>query len=465
MTQARVANWWEEQPAVLDADPRYLSGPPMISIDSMIERGTEDLVGVYYLDSKPWVLIAAGGILQIPAVTAARELGHKVIVSDRDLDCPCAGLADHFVELSTFDVDGHIRFVKDWPHGLAAVFTAGADPIVTVAEAARAAGCHGLPPDIARTCASKVATRQVMERFRVPQPDFCVVDSVEKLQGVIDENIAYVFHQDGYILKATGSSGSRGHTRGTREDFQRDDFAREALERAQAYSPRGVVLLEELLSGKELSVETLWYDGHMIPLNAVERPFENRGAYAIELGHYNPAVLDAETYTRVWDVMRQAGVALGMDDTYGGHILKGDLILTGDGPKVLELTTRLSGGFDSQKTTPLAHGADYTKGALLLATDNHLSDAMPYFMPRWRRHAACLAVFGPPEGGIIKEIQGLDTARLNGEVILRFDVGDELPPLTDCAARVGFCFAAHDDPEIARHVAQRMVNEITVTVE
>jgi hypothetical protein len=106
-----------------------------------------------------WILIVAGGILQVPAVKAAHELGYKVCVSDRDLDCACATLADHFVELDTFDVDGHLDFVQHWPHGLAAVFTAGADPIVTVAHAARAAGCHHIPIAIAKTCADKVSTR------------------------------------------------------------------------------------------------------------------------------------------------------------------------------------------------------------------------------------------------------------------------------------------------------------------
>jgi phosphoribosylaminoimidazole carboxylase (NCAIR synthetase) len=52
-------------------------------------------------------MVVAGGILQLPAIDACHELGYKVAVTDRNPDCACAAVADHFVELDTFDVDGH----------------------------------------------------------------------------------------------------------------------------------------------------------------------------------------------------------------------------------------------------------------------------------------------------------------------------------------------------------------------
>ena len=187
--------------------------------------------------------------------------------------------------------------------------------------------------------------------------------------------------------------------------------------------------------------------------------------YAIELGHYNPWNGGVQDYDAVWHVAEMAGQAVGMAAQQGGHIFKVDMMLTADGPKVLECTTRLSGGFDSGWTTPLAHGADYTKGALLLALGEPLHVAMPYFAKRWAWHAACMAVFGPPEGGIIEEIKRLDRARslpTLSYVILRFDVGDELPPLADCGSRVVFCIAASDCAESAMRQASIAAEQIEV---
>jgi len=156
-----------------------------------------------------WILIVAGGILQIPAVNAAHELGYKVVVTDRDLECAGAGLADHFVELDTFDVEGHLDFIKSWPYGFAAVFTAGADPIVTVARAAEAAGCHGIDWGIAITCQRKHSTRLALWKAKIPQPDF-VIWSCDSGNSYGTKKIEIGYR---LIVKSTTSSGSRGHTR------------------------------------------------------------------------------------------------------------------------------------------------------------------------------------------------------------------------------------------------------------
>jgi biotin carboxylase len=101
---------------------------------------------------------------------------------------------------------------------------------------------------------------------------------------------------DSVIVKATGSSGSRGHTKGTKADFQDNAFAATALLRASTHSHGSSYLVEELLTGVELSVETLWLDGEMIPLNAVERPFSDDPEFSVELGHLNPWLGDESAY-------------------------------------------------------------------------------------------------------------------------------------------------------------------------
>ncbi|MBU2685847.1 MAG: hypothetical protein KKF27_21610 [Gammaproteobacteria bacterium] len=402
-----------------------------------------------------WVLIVAGGILQVPAVRAAQELGYKVLVTDRDSGCCCAALVDSFVALDTFDVEGHKRLVADWfNYGeLAAVFTAGADPVVTVTEAARVAGLHGINPDIARICQHKGLTRITLEGYGVPQPRFGIANDAQTILGLIrNQSIA-----PRIIVKRMIGSGSRGHTVIAPGDDP-SEFAGRAYARATENAPGAVVLVEELLSGLVLSVETLWYDGLMIPLNAVERPFDG----IVELGHVNPAGLSTTDYDAVWRVMEMAGRALGMDGEPGGHILKGDLILTNAGPRVLELTPRLSGGFDSAWTTPHAFGADYIRGALRLVLGQPLATAMPDFAKRWQHHAACYAVFGPKEGGVIRSIQGIEEAQVYADVILRYGLGDTLPPLTDCTQRVAFCLASHPDRNRAIARAQAAAGGIEV---
>ena len=85
--------------------------------------------------------------------------------------------------------------------------------------------------------------------------------------------------------------------------------------------------------------------------------------------------------------MLAAGKVLGMKT----GIFKCDIMLTEKGPVILEATARLSGGFDAQYTSPLAHGANYIKGALKLALGEPIDPAC--FLPKWHRGAGSMGYF------------------------------------------------------------------------
>ena len=70
-------------------------------------------------------------------------------------------------------------------------------------------------------------------------------------------------------------------------------------------------------------------------------------------------------------MIHAAGIAIGMNKEVGGHVLKADIMLTNDGPVIIELTPRLSGGWDSSGTTP-ARGADFQGGIIRLALGESL---------------------------------------------------------------------------------------------
>jgi hypothetical protein len=158
------------------------------------------------------------------------------------------------------------------------------------------------------------------------------------------------------------------------------------------------VVVEEMLEPledeiSEQSVETLWYNGKMYWLNWVDRLFRKdfllfdslkTGIYenvswGVELGHINPALHREEIKEMVRDLIHRAGLAIGMKKEKGGHILKADVMLTAEGPYILELTPRLSGGWDSSASTPV-RGANFVGGAIGMALgEGLLSNHYCYF--------------------------------------------------------------------------------------
>lgn len=332
------------------------------------------------------VWLFAGGPMQRLAAKKIKNRRYALILTDGSTECVLRSMADEFVHLDTFGIAENIMKADELKerYDIRAVFTSGADCHETVARVARHLGLPGIDPNISRICRYKYETRALLTKAGIPQPKFKIVKSHDEgLQALRDIGTPAA-------LKATNNSGSRGFSRIESEA----DFTREVFECAVKNGTTDSAIIEELLipvEGEiaEQSVETLWYNGEMTWLNWVDRLFRKDFAlfpglwqegdnpykdisWAVELGHINPAVHSLAVRKDTEDMIHRAGIALGMQNQKGGHILKADLMLTLDGPRIIELTPRLSGGWDSSWSTP-RRGADFIDGMLGLALGEELT--------------------------------------------------------------------------------------------
>lgn len=258
--------------------------------------------------------------------------------------------------------------------------TLAADCHQTVAIINRHLGLFGIDPKIARICRQKNVTREVLTAADIYQPKFKCVNNLE------DAKLFLASIGNCGVIKATDNSGSRGFSKVN----SLEELTQSVFDLAVLSGTSGSVLIEEILIPRndcisELSVETLWFNGKMYWLNWVDRlfksdlefisSFNDEGAAAInwgvEVGHINPALHSSLVKNKIHEMIFKAGCALGMNNEVGGHVLKADIMLTDDGPVIIELTPRLSGGWDSSGTT-LARGADFQAGVLFLALGHPL---------------------------------------------------------------------------------------------
>jgi biotin carboxylase len=373
------------------------------------------------------ILIVGAGLLQVPAVQQARAAGLRVAVTDRDASAVCMPLADETYILDTKDVAGHVELARRLKRrgDLAAVFTEGADVEVTVAEAARAADLPGVDPAAARVVNDKMAFRRRCAEAGLPGPRFGEARDLDEARAVARE-IGLPL-----IVKPRDSSGSRGTMK-----VDAADQLGAAVADAARWSSDGVALLEQLLSGPEQSVDTLVAGGRHWRCNIVDRPFVG-GRFAIEVGHDNPTTLSAARQEELYALVERTARAVGIDV----GAAKADTMWTADGPVVLEMTARLSGGFHCQYTSPLAHGTNDIKAAMDLALGRPLDP--DDVTPRWQRHAICRSLF--PEPGRIVAVDGIREAlELPGveHVLSRMGPGDVVEPYRTCVDRPCFVIAA-----------------------
>ena len=329
------------------------------------------------------IWLFAGGPMQTPVAKKIKDDGFHLILTDINPDCYCNKYADEFVELDTFDINRNLEKAKDLrvKYEIKGVLTVAADCHETVAHVAKYLRLPGINPVISNICRQKHKTREILTDAGLLQPRFIVVDNIHDAREFAKKINVPV------VMKATDNSGSRGFSFIESAKDINDDNFNLALENGTS----GKIIIEESLQPRddiisEQSVETLWANGKMYWLNWVDRIFrsdldllgintdiyDNLG-WAVELGHINPAVHDDEIKNNVKDLIYRAGTAIGLHKQKGTHILKADIMLTVNGPVILELTPRLSGGWDSSGTTP-ARGADFIGGVTEICKNNDIND-------------------------------------------------------------------------------------------
>ncbi|MFH1710669.1 MAG: hypothetical protein ABH860_06390 [bacterium] len=328
-----------------------------------------------------WML--GGGPMQESAAKKILDMNFKLIITDINPKCICAKYADEFVHLDTFDIKGTLKEAADLKkkYRIKAVAAIAVDCHETVANLGVFLGLPTISPKISRICRYKNLTREALSNAGLPQPRFKTVKTLEKATAFL--------HDIGGkgVVKATNNSASRGFCKINKPE----ELNKDAFERALMAGTTGAVLVEEVLQPlekeiSEQSVETVWCNGKMYWLNWVDRLFRkdfrlfdglknvdeySRLGWGVELGHINPAIHDHALKKKIHELIFRAGIAIGMRKEKGGHILKADIMLTPKGPYIIELTPRLSGGWDSSGTTP-ARGADFIGGAIQLALGKEL---------------------------------------------------------------------------------------------
>jgi len=399
-----------------------------------------------------WVI--GGGLLQLPLISEVKKLGYKVIVSDRDSSCVCAKDADIFLEIDIFDVQKHLEeafHLKCSGIKISGVLAAGIDATVTMAVLGRSLGLPGVDPIIAYITNNKDIFRETLKKMGYSVPKFKVISmkNFDDIESTVKE-IGYPL-----IVKNTDSSGSRGTKIFYEENLE---GIKEAIKSAISVSRSGRALIEELWVGEEQTVETIFdINGNFHPCFITDRIFDKSNSYAIEIGLRHPTSLPSqkqkELYSLVEKVARDLGIHIGA--------AKADMMLTDKGPRIIEMTVRLSGGFDCQYLLPAATGKNVMRAAILTA----LGKPFPRGLLEDKKNRIGLTASIWPEPGKIVAIEGIEEAKkIPGfeKLFFRYNVGDIVEPYIDCTKRVCFIIVTGKDEISAKNTLQKVLNTIKI---
>jgi len=395
------------------------------------------------------LLIIGGGILQHQTLIECSSLGLGKILVDGNPDCFCAGSPyfnnKFFIPASIKDPKAVLSKVKDFLRKnrkikIVGVYTQGCDVEYTVAYVAEKLGLPSIGSEVAYRCNNKIAMRLAFEKAGIPQPKFSIDD-------IGDIGLPCVF-------KPVDNCASRGVT-----IIHDKNQINKAIVYARGNSLNGKILVEEFIDGKEYSVDTILQDGKSYPAGISDRIFETKDNYAIQDGSITPSLLPAETQKRMYWAMQDYAEALGVK--WGAF--KGDLIIKDDKIYALEVTARLSGGFDAQFRKPYSFGINLIKATIDLACGKRLD--FSDIIPKWNKVSQTFSVF--PKPGIIKEIRDIkETMAIPGvmNVFIVKKVGDRVD-YKNCADRVCHIIACRDTYKELQETVQRVKETLQFITE
>ncbi len=387
---------------------------------------------------KKTIVIIGGGILQLPLIRTARSMGLTTIVFDMAAEAPGMLAADRRVIMSTRDIEGCVREARRLRDSRAVhgVLTAGTDASRTVAAVAAALDLPGIRYADAEAASNKVLMRRRLAEHGVPIPRFHSVWSLREAREAMYE-LTFPL-----VIKPAENMGARGVVKiSDRAEMQA------AFRHARKHSPTGEMILEEYMAGAELSVDALAWNGHIELTGIADRIIE-REPFFVEVGHNMPSALPRAILDEAAQVMRAGMHALGIHTGAG----KGDLKVTADGVKVGEIAARLSGGFMSSHTFPLATGINLYEAAIRIALGEEPGDL------EVRRHLVAIERGILCEPGKLTLLRGQEAmAAVPGVAAVFFTKkpGDVIPAATSNLDKVGHIIASA--PTLAE--AERIVSE------
>lgn len=389
------------------------------------------------------VMIVGASAWQVPMIQKAKELGYKVGVVDFNPDAVGVKYADWFYNVSTIDASGVCKATEKF--GASGITTVATDmPMRAIAYTCDKLGLIGISEETALNATDKARMIKKFEEFGVPHPRYLVVKN--KNFEFIKDNIIYPC-----ICKPVDNSASRGVVIAN-DNSELCSGIKYSYENSRC----GTVIVEELLVGREISVEVFAVNGSFHVIQITDK-ITTGAPHFVEMGHNQPSEVIATMYQEIYDITAKAMLAVGIQNG-PAHV---EMMLTKSGPKLIEIGARLGGDFITTDLVPLSTGIDILAATIRLACGDKV-DIEPKF------NRASVIRYMKTEFGKIKSISGLEEAnKINGvyRASMLKNIGEMAEEICDSIDRVGYVIAQGESIEEALSICEKALKNIAVRVE
>lgn len=381
------------------------------------------------------ILIAGAGANQIGIFEKAREMGIVTVGVDGDANAVGFGYADHHETANILDEGVLVEIARRY--GVNGIYPAAELSVEAVALAAATLDLPGIKPEVATRVRNKAVLRAALDDAGVPNPGYREVRTMDEARLAV-EAIGFPC-----IVKPSDANSSKGV-----QQLNDIEELEDAVGLAIQYSFSDSALIEAYMPGEEFCVDGLVYEGRYIPGGITGKEVSPL-PYRFDKGIFMPPQKSTEECAVLEECSREALEAIGFTDgTF--HL---EIIVTPDGPRIVEIAGRPGGGRIPTDLIPMVYGMDFMGDSIRIA----LGEA-PVSERRFERGVALY--WFEAEAGVVTAITGVEDAKeLPGvtEIVFHAQTGDTLKPIIDCVTRdsVGYVLTEADTALEAVDVVNR----------
>lgn len=391
------------------------------------------------------LLVLAAGILQVPVIKKAKEMGIYVIAVDGDPNAVGLKYADKAIVVNITSEEDVLKVAHE--EKIDGVIHPCSEVSMNVmGRLNEELGLSGITREQAIRATNKHLMREAFEKGNAPSPKSFLTENVEDAWMHLQND----FSIDG-ILKPSRNSGSRGIAKVSR-DMDKADFVK-AYDIALNESRDQSVLIEQFIEGPEFSIEIIVWNGKVNVLTVTDK--KTTGApHFVELGHNQPSCYSAEEV----EILKAAAVsgvkALGVNNC----ACHAEAKLMDGKAYLMEIGARLGGDFISTELTHLSTGIDMVAAAINVALG-----VEPDLKPKAPPQGVCIRYFCPKPWTLVS-ISNIDV--LKNEHVYESDIyvkpGDEIPEVTSSLCRSGHIIVTEETPQKAIELAEQLILEVNM---
>ncbi len=390
------------------------------------------------------LMVLAAGLLQIPVIKKAHEMGVYVIAVDDDPNAPGMALADKAIVPGGLMNEEKLVAIAKEEQIDGVIHPCSEVAMNVMGRINDELHLSGVSKEMAIRATNKHLMREAFERYGAPSPiSFCFTN-VEVAWSAFCTEI-----KGDAILKPSRNSGSRGIAKIT-SGITEDQFAKLFI-RAKAESRDNSVMLEQFIEGPEFSVEVVVWQGEPYVLAITDKK-TTEAPYFVELGHNQPSLYPEDIQQKLKDGAIAGIKALGLSNCAAHCELK---VLDGEA-YLMEIGARMGGDFISTELTHLSSGID-----MVAATIQVVLGEKPDLEPKEKNQGACIRYFTPKPG---KLLSFYGTEIFSDSHVYQEDIyckpGDMIPEVKSSLDRSGHVIVTAPTAKEAIDFADRVISEV-----